>query len=151
MRILLPALAAALAAAACCTEAPTAAGGSTPAVTQEPTKKLEQAPPWKGPPVRAQFDADGAVAIVMTAPTASHGLELADVVVTGDTATVRVLHVSPGNTPVAQVVTDVTLEVPAARIPQAVRTVHVEVTTRRRDDPTQAPTPSARAATATRS
>lgn len=140
----------ALTAAACCTEAPTAAGGSAPAVAQQPTKQLEQAPAWQGPPVRAQFDADGAVAIVMTAPTASHGLELADVVVTGDTATVRVLHLSPGNTPVAQVVTDVTLEVPAARIPAAVRTVHVEVSTRRRDDPTKDPTRPARAATATR-
>lgn len=151
MKALLPALAAALAAAACCTEAPIAAGGNTPGVAQEPGKKLEQAPAWMGPPVVASFDADGSVVIVMTAPTASHGLELADVVVAGDTATVRVLHVSPGNTPVAQVVTDVTLEVPAARIPQAVRTVHIEVTTRRRDDPTKAPTPPARAATATRS
>lgn len=147
MKALLPL---ALTAAACCTEAPTAAGGSAPAAAQEPTKQVDPTARWQGPPVAANFDADGSVVIVMTAPTASHGLELADVVVTGDTATVRVLHVSPGNTPVAQVVTDVVLEVPAARIPKAVRTVHVEASTRRRDDPTQPASRPARAATATR-
>lgn len=141
---------AALAAASCCAPETATAGPSATGSMQEPSKQLDPTAPWKGPPVAARFDADGSVAIVMTAPTASHGLELADVVVTGDTATVRVLHVSPGNAPVAQVITDVTLEVPAARIPPAVRTVHVEVRTRRRDDPTQDATPAARAATATR-
>lgn len=150
MSSLAPILLLAVTVAACCTEGPAAAGPDLVLTPQEPTKKLETVSPWKGPPVRANFDSDGAVAIVMTAPTASHGLELADIVVAGDTATVRVLHVSPGNTPVAQVVTEVALEVPAARIPQSVRTVHVEVSTRRRDDPTQAPSPPARATTATR-
>jgi hypothetical protein len=141
---------AALAAASCCTPETAEAGPAPAALPQQPARQLDPTALWKGPPVKATLAADGSLAVVMTAPTASHDLELADVVVSGDTATVRLLHTSPGNAPVAQVVTEVVLDVPAARIPATVRTVHVEVRTRRRDDPTQGATPAARAATAAR-
>lgn len=92
-------------------------------------------PNWSGPPLSTRWIDDGALEVMLTAPTASHELTLRDVTVDRDTADVQLDYVTPGEAYVAQVVTKVTAVVPAARLGSATR-VQVWITTTARGSDT---------------
>ncbi|MBK8976376.1 MAG: hypothetical protein IPM29_10640 [Planctomycetes bacterium] len=79
----------------------------------------QEIPDWSGPPVHATWQPDGSIAVALTAPTASHTLDVVGVDVVGDTAAVHLDHQRPGSAFVAQVVTEVTATVPKERLQQA--------------------------------
>jgi hypothetical protein len=75
-------------------------------------------PDWNGPAVHGQNGADGTFLVELTAPTSGHSFELADVVVDASTgrADVHCVHVPPTADFVAQVITPLRLQVPAAKL-----------------------------------
>lgn len=81
------------------------------------SKLADARPDWNGPPLAVTNRADGGLQLELLAPTAGHTFELRDVVRDGaGTADVQLLHRTPGDAFVAQVVTPLPLGVPAERL-----------------------------------
>lgn len=96
-------------------------------------------PDWSGPPLSVASRADGSLQLELQAPTAGHAFELRSVTTAEGTADVQLLHRTPGDAIVAQVVTPLPLAVPADRL-GACRQVRLWVTTREgTDDHTEPP------------
>lgn len=126
-----------LALSACAAQPALPTATPVPAVTQAPT---DSNPRWEGPPVRAEFAADGSLRITMTVPTASHELALQSVTPIDGKLVVRCLHTSPGDAVVAQVQTVLVVTVPKEQLPSTAKTVEVAVAAARRDRPKDPPT-----------
>jgi len=86
-------------------------------------------PDWSGPAVHCRHLGDRSLIVELLAPTASHRLTMVDVTVDDSRADIRLLHQPPGSDVlVAQVITPLTVEVPAARL-GAARAVCVWIAT----------------------
>lgn len=93
------------------------------------TSVIEPLPDWSGPPLRVHSLADGSLELELMAPTAGHAFELGHVQVVADRAAVHLVHRTPGEAIVAQVLTPLRVEVPAERLAPA-RQVSVWIETR---------------------
>lgn len=87
----------------------------------------------EGPTVQATRAADGGLDFAMTVPTGGHELVVGGVAVRGEVAEVRLLHITPGNAIVTQMVSTVHAHVEATRL-GAAQQLEVWVATRARDD-----------------
>jgi hypothetical protein len=93
--------------------------------SSEPTVDPDHSTSWTGPPVAARV-IGGGIDVVMTVPTLGHELALSDVRLRGETADAMLRWTAPGpDQIVGQQVCEVGVRVPAERLPESVRTVHV--------------------------
>lgn len=89
-----------------------------------------EAKEWHGPPVRAVAAANGAVDVVLTAPTLGYRFELQDVAVEGAVAAAIFKLTTPAaDVLTGQMITEHRLQIPAERLPAAARTVQIRVAT----------------------
>ncbi len=97
---------------------------------KDPTPmKQESLPDWSGPPLQVQTLADGGIALELLAPTANHSFVVAAVDTAPGTATIRMLHTTPGDAFVAQVITPLRATVEAGRLGGA-RRIDVRIATK---------------------
>jgi len=69
---------------------------------------------WQGPPVKAHHLDDGSMRVIMTVPTGGHGLDFVEVQRTGERGDVLLRLQMPTGDMVAQVVTELPVNVPTA-------------------------------------
>lgn len=100
-----------------------------------------RSPDWSGPPLAVASRADGSLQLELQAPTAGHAFELRSVTTADGAADVQLLHRTPGDAIVAQVITPLPLSVPAARL-AGCRHVRLWITTREGADDTAEPAPA---------
>ena len=81
----------------------------------------EPGPEWAGPPVQVKSRADRGLEVELIAPTLGHAFELRAVESGADVADVRLVHRTPGDAVVAQVVTPLRVTVPAEILARAAR------------------------------
>lgn len=109
--------------------------------TTMPEAKPEAKPDWSGPPLQVTSLADRGLRLELLAPTSGHMFDLRAVVQAADGADVQLVHRTPGDAIVAQVITPLSIEVPAERLAEA-RRVRVWITTLRGKDDSSEPPPA---------
>jgi hypothetical protein len=88
----------------------------------------ERQPDWSGPPLQVTSRADRGLDLELLAPTAGHAFELRSVVQAEGSADVQLVHRTPGGAYTAQVITPLSIVVPAERLADC-RRVRLWVTT----------------------
>jgi len=91
------------------------------ACANEPPVKHEPLPDWSGPPLQITSRGDRGLELEMTAPTAGHSLEVRTVEQGPNGAAVHLLHRTPGDAFVAQVLTKLPVRIDAERLARARR------------------------------
>lgn len=103
----------------------------------EPVKN-ESLPNWSGPSLEVKSLANRGLELELMAPTAGHSFEVRAVEVKGTVATVHMLHRTPGDAIVAQVLTPLRVTIPAERFGGA-RRIEVWIGTLHGPSGTKAP------------
>lgn len=98
------------------------------ACASEPAVNHHPLPDWSGPPLQVIARADRGVDVELQAPTGGHRFELQRIDRAGDTVDLRLLHRTPGDAFVTQVITPLRVEVPAAELAGA-RWVRIRIAT----------------------
>lgn len=110
------------------------------ACASSPPTMPERQPDWSGPPLQITSGTDRSLSLELLAPTAGHAFELRSVVLAGGTADVQLVHRTPGDAIVAQVITPLPLTVAAEQLAGCTR-VRGWVITRHGADDTREPAP----------
>ena len=108
-----------------------AACRNDPPVKHEPPPpaQSEPLPEWSGPPLQVTSRADRGLDLELTAPTAGHAFELRSIdAVGGGVACVLLLHRTPGDAFVAQVLTPLRVRIDADRL-GAARRIEIRIAT----------------------
>ncbi len=87
----------------------------TPVANQPAPVKNDPLPNWSGPPLEVKSLANRGLELELMAPTAGHTFEVCAVDTRGAVAEVHLLHRTPGDAFVAQVLTPLRVTIPAER------------------------------------